>query len=166
VWNLVSISNREALDQLSPAWLQAHGHAQIFGWIGTFILGIGFYSLSKMGHRAPFAPAWGWVCLALWTAGLMMRWSSTITAWHWRILIPFASALELAAFLFFFRMVTRHRPVRSPGDLPRKPEAWMLVVIASTLGFLVNLTANAALALFFALRGEGPGLLMESTRGY
>src|SRR6185312_1816693 len=50
VWNLISISSRHALDALSPAWLQAHGHAQIFGWIGTFILGIGFYSLSKMGQ--------------------------------------------------------------------------------------------------------------------
>ena len=71
VWNLISISNRQALDQLSPAWLQAHGHAQIFGWIGTFILGIGFYSLSKMGQRAPFAPVWGWACLGLWTTGLL-----------------------------------------------------------------------------------------------
>ena len=50
VWNLISISNRHALDSLSPAFLQAHGHAQIFGWIGTFILGIGFYSLTKMGN--------------------------------------------------------------------------------------------------------------------
>ncbi len=49
VWNLISISSRQALDSLSPAFLQAHGHAQIFGWIGTFILGIGFYSLTKMG---------------------------------------------------------------------------------------------------------------------
>jgi hypothetical protein len=27
VWNLISISNRHALDSLSPAFLQAHGHA-------------------------------------------------------------------------------------------------------------------------------------------
>jgi uncharacterized protein involved in response to NO len=40
VWNLISITSRHALDSLSPAWIQAHGHAQIFGWIGTFILGI------------------------------------------------------------------------------------------------------------------------------
>ena len=49
VWNLISISNRHALAALSAAWLQAHGHAQIFGWIGTFVIGIGYYSLSKMG---------------------------------------------------------------------------------------------------------------------
>ena len=34
----------------------------------------------------------------------------------------------------------------------------MRMVIASTLGFLLTLTANAALAFFFALRGEGPAL--------
>src|SRR5215469_13896514 len=45
VWNLISISSRQALESLSPSWLQAHGHAQVFGWIGTFVLGIGFYSL-------------------------------------------------------------------------------------------------------------------------
>lgn len=161
VWNLVSISNGRALDQLSPAWLQAHGHAQIFGWIGTFILGIGFYSLSKMGGRADFAIVHGWLSLALWTLGLLLRWSSIITEWHWRILLPLGSMLELWAFLIFFRMVSRHRPPRNPGDLKRKPEAWMLVVIASTIGFLLTLIANVALTFFFALRAEGPALPHE-----
>jgi hypothetical protein len=55
VWNLVSISGRHSLAGLSPSWLQAHGHAQIFGWIGTFIIGIGYYSLAKMGRLRPFA---------------------------------------------------------------------------------------------------------------
>ena len=53
VWNLVSISDRHSLAGLSPSWLQAHGHAQIFGWIGTFIIGIGYYSLAKMGRLLP-----------------------------------------------------------------------------------------------------------------
>jgi hypothetical protein len=57
VWNLVSISSRRSLAVLSPSWLQAHGHAQIFGWIGTFIIGIGYYSLSKMGRLMPLLPA-------------------------------------------------------------------------------------------------------------
>ena len=48
VWNLISISGHRSASAISPAWIQAHGHAQIFGWIGTFILGIGFYSIPKM----------------------------------------------------------------------------------------------------------------------
>jgi len=46
VWNLLSISSHRVTDYVSPACIQAHGHAQIFGWIGTFILGIGFYCIS------------------------------------------------------------------------------------------------------------------------
>ena len=48
VWNLIKISNREAAESIAPAWIQAHGHAQLFGWVGTFILGIGFYSIPKL----------------------------------------------------------------------------------------------------------------------
>ena len=39
---------------LSPAWLQAHGQAQVFGWVGSFILGIDFYSLTKMQSTRTF----------------------------------------------------------------------------------------------------------------
>ena len=54
VWNLLAISSHRAADSVSPAWIQAHGHAQIFGWIGTFILGIGFYSLPKLRRAHSF----------------------------------------------------------------------------------------------------------------
>ena len=50
VWNLISISGHRG-PAISASWIQAHGHAQIFGWIGTFILGIGFYSIPKMANR-------------------------------------------------------------------------------------------------------------------
>ena len=55
VWNLIKISSREAAESISPAWIQAHGHAQVFGWVGTFILGIGFYSIPKLRKLRPFA---------------------------------------------------------------------------------------------------------------
>src|SRR5437773_3311746 len=35
VWNLIKISSRQAVNSVSPAWIQAHGHAQLFGWVGT-----------------------------------------------------------------------------------------------------------------------------------
>ena len=56
VWNLLQISGRESVASISPAWLQAHGHAQVFGWVGSFILGIGFYSIPKMrgGAKSSF----------------------------------------------------------------------------------------------------------------
>src|SRR5215470_9840176 len=56
VWNLLEISGQESVASISPAWLQAHGHAQVFGWVGSFILGIGFYSIPKLrgGARGSF----------------------------------------------------------------------------------------------------------------
>src|SRR5207248_8894242 len=78
VWNLISISGRHSLTTLSPEWIQAHGHAQVFGWVGTFILGIGFYSLTKMAGLPPFPVIRGWVCWALWTSGALARWATNL----------------------------------------------------------------------------------------
>jgi hypothetical protein len=85
VWNLISVSSRHSLSSLSASWLQAHGHAQICGWIGTFIIGIGYYSLSKMGQVLPFAISRGWLSWGLWTCGLILRWIANVNLWHWRV---------------------------------------------------------------------------------
>jgi len=84
VWNLLQISGRASLGSISPAWLQAHGHAQVFGWVGSFILGIGFYSIPKMQAGAKSSFAMGWVCWALWTAGIALRWTTNVYRWEWR----------------------------------------------------------------------------------
>jgi hypothetical protein len=157
VWNLLSISAQHTIDSLSPAWLQAHGHAQIFGWLGTFILGIGYYSLSKMGNLPPFAVSRGWLSFGLWTAGVCLRWTVNITAWEWRGLLPVSATLELAGFLLFFLTVVRHRPVPASG-LPRKMDAWMIVVIGSTIAFLATLLVNFGAAVYASLYGTSPAL--------
>ena len=48
VWSLFAISNAQSATSVPAAWIQAHGHAQLFGWIGSFILGIGFYSIPNL----------------------------------------------------------------------------------------------------------------------
>ena len=161
VWNLISISSRHALDSLSPAWIQAHGHAQIFGWIGTFILGIGFYSLTKMGRLPTFAISRGWTCFALWTAGITLRWFEGVVGWQWRVLLPLSALLELAAFLLFFKTVSSHRPAPPAGEdttTRRRPEPWMLMVIGSTFGFLVTLVINLVATVQVSLDNTGPAL--------
>ena len=34
VWNLLQISGREYAVAISPVWIQAHAHKQVFGWVG------------------------------------------------------------------------------------------------------------------------------------
>ncbi len=152
VWNLISISSRRALETLSPGWLQAHGHAQIFGWIGTFLIGIGFYSLSKMGRLPAFAVSRAWAALVLWTAGVALRWAAGVAEWHWRVLLPAAALLELGGFLIFFRTVSGHRAGADRAGQKREP--WMLLVMASTAGFLASLVLNAYAAFRMAWEGS------------
>jgi uncharacterized protein involved in response to NO len=155
VWNLVSISGRHALNTLSPAWVQAHGHAQIFGWLGTFIIGIGYYSLSKMGGLMPFAVVRGWISWVLWTCGVALRWIANVTGMEWRILLPVSAALQLIAFLIFFATVSRHKPP-SPATRPKPIETWMKLVVASTTLFLVALLINQVEAVALALTAARP----------
>ncbi|MGA9627431.1 MAG: NnrS family protein [Bryobacteraceae bacterium] len=156
VWNLVSISGRHSLAGLSPAWLQAHGHAQIFGWIGTFIIGIGYYSLSKMGGLMPFGVSRGWVSWALWTSGVALRWVANISQWNWRVLLPASAALQLIGFLLFFATVSGHRSRPAPGVPRTTIEPWMKLVIASTAGFLLALLMNQVESVHLALASAHP----------
>lgn len=156
VWNLVSISNRHQLERLSAAWLQAHGHAQIYGWIGTFIIGIGFFSLSKMGKLPAYALRRAWIAYVLWTSGVLLRWLANVTRWEWRIAVPLSAILELAGFLTFFITVSRHKP--EPGMTRKASEPWMLVVVSSTVGFLFALILNTILAFYVAWAGDSPAI--------
>ena len=157
VWNLVSISGRHSLAGLSQAWLQAHGHAQIFGWIGTFVIGIGYYSLSKMGGLKAVAVSRAWMSWALWTGGVTLRWAANVTGFHWRVLLPVSAAFQLTAFLIFFVTVSHHK---SPPD-PRKRapiETWMKLVIAATVAFLFALILNQVETVVLALTAANPAI--------
>ncbi|MBZ5662294.1 MAG: NnrS family protein [Acidobacteriia bacterium] len=163
VWNLIKISNQEEADSIAPAWIQAHGHAQLFGWVATFILGIGFYSIPKLRKLKPFALWEGWVCWALWVVGVTMRWFSNIYPWQWRILMPLSAALEVLAFLIFFQAVASHRP--SHGA-PKPWESWIFVVIAATLGLLASLALNLGASIQLALHASSPAFPHEFDQRY
>lgn len=155
VWNLIGISRRQALNALSPAWLQAHGQAQVFGWVGSFILGIGFYSLTKMQSTRTFPLGKGWTAWSLWTCGVALRWLGGVTGWHWRWILPASGLLELAGFLLFFLTVRRHRPASGRQSART---TWMVLVLLSTFVFLLTLIINVAALFWLALTGSMPAL--------
>lgn len=153
VWNLISITNHRAAESVSAPWIQAHGHAQIFGWIGSFILGIGFHSIPTVRRR--FGLNTGWICFAMWTSGVLLRWFTNVYLWHWRVALPASAVLELMAFLLFFRAVSQHQAGNGEKS---KLEPWIWVVVVATIGFLCTLVANAAVAIYAAVYGASPAI--------
>ncbi|MBV9573618.1 MAG: hypothetical protein JOY93_06155, partial [Acidobacteriales bacterium] len=156
VWNLLAISTHRSVETVSPAWIQAHGHAQIFGWIGSFILGIGYYSIPKLRRMRPFALWAPWTSLVTWFSGVTLRWAAGVYEWHWRVLLPLSAGLEIFAFLIFFRMVSGHR--NDAEAQPGKLNEWVVLIIAGSVGWLATLVINLLSATFLAWRAASPAL--------
>ena len=140
--SLMSISTHHSLGALPAAWMQGHGHAQVFGWIGSFVLGIGFYSQplgKRPSLRLPFA------CFLLWTSGVLLRWVANIYLWRWRALLPISASFELVAVLLFLRAASRHKlPAASGVATAARPrmEEWMILVLLSTTGLAAAVAFN------------------------
>lgn len=155
VWNLISISQGHRAESISQAWLQAHGQAQIFGWIGSFILGIGFYSLTKMKTTKAFPVRAGWIAWGLWTLGVLLRWFGGVTGDAWRLLLSLSAVLQLAGFVTFYSSVRHHTAVAGT-DL--KDKAWMRLVAWATLAFLVTLVVSGYMTVHQVIEGQSPAL--------
>lgn len=56
-----------------PAAAQAHGHAQLFGWAGLMVLGVGFHFLPRLGGAPPVSAAGSRTVLLLLLGGLALR---------------------------------------------------------------------------------------------
>ena len=153
--NLMAISASRGMGPLPAAWMQGHGHAQVFGWIGSFILGIGFYSQPAVGRSAARLQL---ACFVVWTLGVALRWSTSIYGWHWRILLPLSAGMELAAWLLFYKCASGHKRPQTaqPGALKAKMPIWMVSVLVSTVGFFATLAFNFVECVYLAARDAEP----------
>jgi hypothetical protein len=150
--SLVAISAHHGLSALSPAWMQGHGHAQMFGWIGSFILGIGFYSQPARGKSTVRIPL---TCFVLWTTGVALRWMANIYGWHWRVLFVVSASAELLALLLFLSAARHHKLPDGGEHKPGKPriELWMISVLLGTAGLLGGIVFNFVECLRLAVAG-------------
>lgn len=150
VWNLIVISQHRAATAASTAWIQAHGHAQLFGWVASFILGISLYVLPKFRGRALKNFGLVWTVWALWTAGVAWRWWAGIGAHEWRLGLIGSALLELAAYALTQRILVFRGPRTKPKDLG----SWLGICGFTALG--VSLVLNLGVCFFVALQGNGP----------
>jgi len=150
--NLMTISAHHGMVNLPAAWMEGHGHAQMFGWIGSFILGIGFYSQPVRDRKAMNVQA---ICFGLWTSGVALRWLANIYAWHWRLLFPMSAGFELIAVLLFLKAALHHKLPQPTTAKEAKPvmDPWMLSVMIGTVGLTAGVIFNFVECLRLALSG-------------
>lgn len=151
--NLLAISTHHGSALLPAAWMEGHGHAQVFGWIGSFVLGIGFYSQPARGRSALQAQ---WTALLLWGPGVALRWFANVSTWHWRWLVPVSALMECAAMLVFLSAARHHKRSTTASAVREPMPLWMISVLMSTAGFAAAVIFNAVECLRLAIDGVAP----------
>ena len=149
--NLIAISAHHGLASMPAAWIQGHGHAQMFGWIGTFILGIGFYSQPTRDRSVLRIPL---TCFVLWTAGVALRWVANIYGLHWRALFVVSAVAEFITLLLFLSAARHHKLPANENEAKPRIELWMTSVFLGTFGFLAGITFNLVECVRLAAAGE------------
>jgi uncharacterized protein involved in response to NO len=166
VWNLLTIAGEHGSTRVSTAWIQAHGQAQLFGWVGTFILGISLYVLPKFLNRMIRKFGLLWLTWAVWTSGAGWRWLVGIGMPHWRIGIVGATALQLLGYGLAQYLLWFDRPEPDPSN-PPKPfpgdlASWLGVVGFAAFG--AALLLNFGISVQLALHGSQPVLPAAADR--
>ncbi len=148
---LAAMALAGAVGNTWPAVVQAHGHAQIFGWVGLFIMGVAYHVLPRLKatdlHARPLAAASFWLL----TAGLTVRTFAQplATAAPFAGLVVLSAALEVAAAAIFAHVIWRTLRAN-----PAVAEFWDRYVLASAVWFVVTALATLALAALMAREGR------------
>ncbi|HEU5347661.1 MAG TPA: hypothetical protein VFU63_03515, partial [Ktedonobacterales bacterium] len=132
-------------------WLalaQAHGHLQLYGWAGLFVLGVAFHFLPRLrGAGLAFAEAIPWL-LATLVAGIVLRgFSQPLLAATdqgiWRVGLVASGLLEIGAFLGLLGIVAT-TAIQGPAFSTRP-------ALQRVIPFLVGIFASLALAIIINL---------------
>lgn len=88
--------------------VNAHGHAQIFGWVGLFIMGAAYQAFPRFKHTSLARPRWAVVSLVLMLVGIVARALAEPLADAGSMMIPIAataSVLEVVAIGIFVWLI-------------------------------------------------------------
>lgn len=126
--------------------VNAHGHAQIFGWVGLFIMGFAYQAFPRIWHTRLAAPRLAVVAFGLMLAGLIGSTLGLTLAGRWSLAVPAAVAgglLEVVAILIFSGqiLITFQR-----GDAKLEP------YVGFAIGALFWFAAMSAMSVWHAYK--------------
>ena len=138
------------------ATVQTHGHLQLYGWAGLFVVGVALYFLPRLRGTPLARPALlPWI-LGLEVSSLVLRFISqplfAVNGWLlWKILLVLSGVLEACAlpaiFLLLTRTTLKKKAAKSAGEGVRSIVPFIFgAFLALSLAGVLNLL-NCILAL-------------------
>jgi hypothetical protein len=149
VTNLTRISLAQSYYEISGVLKQIHGHAQIFGWVGLFIMGVAFHAIPRMKMQPLRHVRAASSCLWLMLGGVFLRVFAQPLARHYvgAAALLISGILELAAVGLFAWLlggsVARSKPPR---------ESYEKFIWASVVWFAVLAMWNLWIVLQMSLK--------------
>ena len=109
--------------------VQAHGAAQLSGWAGLLVVGMGLRLLPRFAGRPPLMPAVAAVLWVLLVPGLVLRLAAQLGGPS--VLLPLGLTLQALGRVGFVAAVA---VIITTATAPRR--SWMVAVVAGMVGWL------------------------------
>ncbi len=137
--------------------VNAHGHAQIFGWVGLFVMGFAYQMFPRFKQVSLYRPGLAWASLGLMVTGVVLRSAlqPLVPYLDWTVgPAAFGSVLEIAAIgLFVYVMYRTFRKSLNPNA------AYEYYIFAALAWFLVQGVYEAVYFVATALASDREALL-------
>lgn len=135
--------------------INAHGHAQIFGWVGLFVMGFAYQAFPRFKHTSLSHPRSAAATFVMLLAGLAARCIAqplvAAVPWLWWVAVS-GSLLEIAAICLFAVIICE--TLRRSG----KPLAFYDYYIVAALALFVIQAIYEAIYLTATLSATGDAL--------
>lgn len=146
---LLWMAARGRLGGLTRGEIQVHGHYQLVGWVGLFIVGIAYHILPRFTGVRLASYRWASVSFVALVTGTILRTAQPLGPGGLRSLLLVAGALlELLGVLIFLALVLASLPRRA-----REWEAYQRFVAAGTGWFAITAVMGAGQAVELARSG-------------
>ena len=140
-WLLWRIAFDASFTTVSANEINAHGQAQVFGWMGLFMMGFAYQAFPRFWHTTLSKPPLAVLCLILMLTGVVTASAGTALAGHWNyslLCAELGSLLELAGVTIFSgQIVATWR--RSGKPL----EAYIAYIFVALSWFIASTAYNA-----------------------
>lgn len=161
-WLLWQIGMGGSFTSVSIHDVNAHGHAQIFGWVGLFVMGFAYQAFPRFRHTRLWNPMLANITFYLMVTGIALRSiSEPLSArplFFWSGL--FASSMEVAAAALFAWVIAR-----TYQQSVQPLHVHDLYIFAAIFWFVVQAVGDVGL-LWLTTTASTPQLLIQRVATY